>query len=72
MIAWTSGPCAETLAETVVATTRRRTKGHAGIPFISDGITTDRAGRLIPADSVSVHTQTDNSFCWNNSSTIRR
>jgi IS1 family transposase len=37
VVAWTSGPREETLAETVVATTRRRTKGHVGIPYVSDG-----------------------------------
>jgi hypothetical protein len=36
-VAWTSGPRVETLAETIVATTRRRTKEHVGIPYVSDG-----------------------------------
>jgi hypothetical protein len=37
VIAWASGPREETLAETVVATTRQRTAGHVGIPYVSDG-----------------------------------
>ena len=37
MVAWASGPREETLAETLVATTRRRTKGQVGIPYVSDG-----------------------------------
>lgn len=39
MVAWTSGPREETLAATVVATTRQRTKGRVGIPYLSDGWT---------------------------------
>lgn len=38
-MAWTSGPREETLAETVVTTTRQRTKGQVGIPYVSDGWT---------------------------------
>jgi hypothetical protein len=37
VVAWASGPREETLARTVVATTRQRTKGHVGIPYLSDG-----------------------------------
>jgi hypothetical protein len=37
VIAWASGPREETLARTVVATTRQRTKGHVGVPYLSDG-----------------------------------
>lgn len=37
VVAWASGRREETLAETVVATTRRRTKGQVGIPYVSDG-----------------------------------
>jgi hypothetical protein len=33
-----------------------------GGPFISDVNNTDRAGRLMPAANVSVHTATDKSF----------
>jgi hypothetical protein len=36
-VAWASGPREDTLAEAVVATTRRRTKGHVGIPYVTDG-----------------------------------
>jgi hypothetical protein len=36
-VAWASGPRAETLAAKVVATTRQRTRGHVGIPYVSDG-----------------------------------
>ncbi len=36
------------------------------------GSTTERAGRLMPAESVSVQTATESSLCWNSSSTIRR
>jgi hypothetical protein len=36
-VAWDSGPREETLAETVVATTRKRTAGQVGIPYVSDG-----------------------------------
>jgi transposase-like protein/IS1 family transposase len=36
VIAWASGPREETLAQTVV-TTRQRTKGQVGIPYVSDG-----------------------------------
>ena len=32
-----SGPREETLAEKVVATTRQRTTGRVGIPYVSDG-----------------------------------
>ena len=35
----------------------------AGRPLTSVGSTTVRAGRLMPAASVSVQTQTDSSFC---------
>ena len=38
-MAWTSGPRVETLARTIVARTRQRTRGHVGIPFVSDGWT---------------------------------
>ena len=37
MVAWASGPRDETLAQQVVATTRRRTKGQVGISYVSDG-----------------------------------
>lgn len=37
VVAWDSGRREETLAETVVATTRERTAGHVGIPYVSDG-----------------------------------
>jgi IS1 family transposase len=37
VVAWASGPREETLAETVVATTRQRTAGQVGIPYVSDG-----------------------------------
>jgi hypothetical protein len=37
VVAWASGPREETLAETVVAATRQRTKGRVGIPYVSDG-----------------------------------
>jgi len=37
VVAWTSGPREETLAGTVVATTRKRTPGQVGIPYMSDG-----------------------------------
>jgi hypothetical protein len=37
VVAWASGPRAEELADAVVATTRRRTRGQAGIPYLSDG-----------------------------------
>jgi hypothetical protein len=37
VVAWTSGPREENLAETVVKATRRRTKGQVGIPYVSDG-----------------------------------
>jgi hypothetical protein len=37
VVAWASGPREETLAAKVVTTTRRRTKGHIGIPYLSDG-----------------------------------
>jgi hypothetical protein len=36
-VAWPSGARAETLAETVVATTRRRTTGQVGIPYVCNG-----------------------------------
>jgi hypothetical protein len=36
VVAWASGPREETLAEAVVATTRRRTAGQVGIPDVSD------------------------------------
>ena len=36
------------------------------------GTTTDRAGRLMPAESVSVQTAMERSLCWKSSSTIRR
>jgi hypothetical protein len=37
VVAWASGPREETLAETVVATTRQRMAGQVGIPDVSDG-----------------------------------
>lgn len=37
MVAWASGPREERLAQEVVATTRKRTKGQVGIPYVSDG-----------------------------------
>lgn len=37
VVAWASGPREETLAEAVVTTTRRRTQGQVGIPYVSDG-----------------------------------
>ena len=37
MVAWASGPRTAALAETVVRSTRARTAGHAGIPWVSDG-----------------------------------
>jgi IS1 family transposase len=37
VVAWASGPRVETLADTVVTTTRRRTAGQVGIPYLSDG-----------------------------------
>jgi hypothetical protein len=37
VVAWASGPREETLAKEVVATTRQRTKGQVGIPYVSDG-----------------------------------
>jgi hypothetical protein len=37
VVAWASGPREETLAAKVVASTRRRTKGQVGIPYLSDG-----------------------------------
>jgi IS1 family transposase len=37
VVAWASGPRDETLARTVVAATRRRTKGRVGVPYLSDG-----------------------------------
>ena len=39
VVAWASGPREETLAQTVVATTRQRTAGQVGIPYVSDGWT---------------------------------
>lgn len=39
VVAWASGPRDETLAQRVVRTTRQRTKGQAGIPYVSDGWT---------------------------------
>lgn len=39
VVAWASGPREETLARTVVATTRQRTRGHVGIAYLSDGWT---------------------------------
>ena len=36
------------------------------------GTTTERAGRLMPAESVSVQVATESSFRWNSSSTTRR
>jgi hypothetical protein len=36
-VAWASGPREESLAETVVTTTRQRTKGQVGISYVSDG-----------------------------------
>jgi hypothetical protein len=35
--AWTSRPREETLAETVVASTRQRTAGQVGLPDVADG-----------------------------------
>lgn len=35
MVAWASGPRAEALAQPVVATSRQRTKGHVGIPYVT-------------------------------------
>lgn len=37
VVAWASGPREATLAETVVATTRQRTAGRVGIPYVWDG-----------------------------------
>jgi hypothetical protein len=37
IVAWDSEPREETLAETVVATTRQRTAGQIGVPYVSDG-----------------------------------
>jgi IS1 family transposase len=37
VVAWASGPREERLAQEVVATTRKRTKGQVGIPYVSDG-----------------------------------
>jgi IS1 family transposase len=37
VVAWASGPREETLAQTVVATTRQRTAAQVGIPYVSDG-----------------------------------
>jgi hypothetical protein len=37
VVAWASGPHEKALAETVVATTRQRTAGQVGIPYVSDG-----------------------------------
>jgi hypothetical protein len=37
VVARNSGRREETLAETVVATTRQRTAGHVGSPYVSDG-----------------------------------
>jgi hypothetical protein len=37
VVAWAGGPREESLAETVVATTRQRTAGQVGIPYVSDG-----------------------------------
>lgn len=37
MVAWASGPRVEALAEQVVTTTRKRTRGQVGIPYVSDG-----------------------------------
>ena len=39
MIAWASGPREAALAERVVARTRARTAGRAGVPWVSDGWT---------------------------------
>jgi len=41
-------------------------------PFTSVVSTTERAGRLIPAASVSVQSATESNFFSNNSSTTRR
>jgi IS1 family transposase len=37
VVAWASGPREETLAEAVVQQTRQRTKGQAGVAYVSDG-----------------------------------
>jgi IS1 family transposase len=37
VVAWASGPREEALARQVVTTTRRRTKGQTGIPYVTDG-----------------------------------
>src|SRR5262249_11123157 len=37
VVVWDSGPREETLAETVVATTRQRTAGQVGVHYVSDG-----------------------------------
>ena len=37
MVAWTAGPRTAALAEAVVVTTRARTVGQAGVPWVSDG-----------------------------------
>jgi hypothetical protein len=37
VVAWASGPREEALAGEVVATTRGRTKGQVGVPYVSDG-----------------------------------
>jgi hypothetical protein len=37
VVAWAGGPREATLAETVVATTRQRTAGQVGVPYVSDG-----------------------------------
>jgi hypothetical protein len=36
-VAWASGPREDTLARTVVAATRRRTRGYVGVAYLSDG-----------------------------------
>ena len=41
-------------------------------PLSSVVSSTERAGRFIPAASVSVQTQTESIFFWNSSSTTRR
>jgi hypothetical protein len=37
VVAWASGPSEEDAAPAVVATTRRRTRGQRGVPWVSDG-----------------------------------
>jgi len=37
VVAWASGPREAPLAEAVVRQTRQRTKGRAGVAYVSDG-----------------------------------